>query len=130
MPVVLAYICCALLAGLVILQVSLAAGAPLGRFAWGGDWDVLPSRERGFAGLAVVAYALAAVVALQGANIFSLVPAAIAEIATFFGAALFFTAFIRVARSRSDSERYFMLPVNLVLAALFLIVAVTGHLKG
>jgi hypothetical protein len=128
-PVVLAYICCVALAGLIILQAALVAGAPLGRFAWGGDWDVLPARERGFAALAVIGYALAGFVVLQGANVFSLGPVIVAEIATYVGTAVFFASFIITAYSRSASERRIMFPVNLGLAALFLIVAVTGHVK-
>jgi hypothetical protein len=130
MPVVLAYICCALLAGLIILQASLVAGAPLGRFAWGGLSDVLPPRERGFSALAVAGYAIAGFVALDGASILSLVPVLTSEIATYLAAVLFFGGFILTATSRSESERRIMLPVNLALAALFLIVAVTGHLKA
>ena len=35
-----------LLAGLAVFQVALIAGAPLARFAWGGQHRVLPTRLR------------------------------------------------------------------------------------
>lgn len=129
MPVILAIICCVVLAGLVVLQVLLAAGAPLGRFVRGGQWDVLPGRERGFAALVAVGYAVAGFVVLEGADILSVLPALPSEVATFVFAALFFAGFVLTAMSRGEYERRLMLPVNLALAALFLIVAVTGHLK-
>ena len=129
MPIILSYVVCAVLAAMIVLQASLIFGAPFGRFAWGGHWDVLPARERGFAALLIVGYVLAGFVVLEGANVFALFPALASEIATFVFAALFFGGFVLTATSRSESERRLMLPVNLALSALTLIVAVTGHIK-
>ncbi len=129
MPVILSYVVCVVLAAMIIFQASLIFGAPLGRFAWGGHWDVLPARERGFAALTIVGYALAGFVVLEGANVFAVFPALASEIATFVFAAAFFGAFVLTATSRSESERRLMLPANLALSALTLIVAVTGHIK-
>jgi hypothetical protein len=41
-----AIVACAVLAGLTVFQAALIAGAPLGRFAWGGQHDVLPAKLR------------------------------------------------------------------------------------
>ncbi|MEW9873186.1 hypothetical protein [Arthrobacter sp. HS15c] len=48
MPIVqlAAIAACALLAALAVFQAALIAGAPLGRFAWGGQHDVLPAKLR------------------------------------------------------------------------------------
>ncbi|MEJ1230938.1 MAG: hypothetical protein WDM88_10510 [Galbitalea sp.] len=127
LAVVLALICCAALACLVALQVALLFGAPLGRFAWGGEDHYLQPPQRPLAVGAVVGYLVAALVVLQGADLFLLVPVLAAQVATYVFCALFFAAFVLTARSRNPIERHVMLPTNLVLSALFLIVAVTGH---
>ena len=48
MPVVqvAAIAACILMAALAVFQAALIAGAPLGRFAWGGQHDVLPAKLR------------------------------------------------------------------------------------
>jgi NADH:ubiquinone oxidoreductase subunit 6 (subunit J) len=129
MPVVLAYVSCVVLAVLVVLQTALVGGAPLGRFAWGGAHDVLPARDRGYSALLILGYAVAAVVVLQGADLLALVPVVAAVLLTYVFTVVFFAAFVLTATSRSEYERRLMLPANLALSALFLIVAVTGHVK-
>jgi hypothetical protein len=128
-PVILSYVVCVLLGLLIILQASLIVGTPLGRFAWGGNWDVLPARERGFAALTIIGYALAGFVVLEGSGVLAYFPALASEIAAFVFAAVFFGGFALTATSRGPWERRLMLPTNLALSALFLIVAVTGHIS-
>lgn len=48
-------------------QITLAAGAPLGRFAWGGEHRVLPATQRIASVGSVAIYALAASFPLQKA---------------------------------------------------------------
>ena len=49
-----------ILLALAIFQLALALGAPLGRFAWGGQHRVLPVRLRIGSAIAIVIYAVIA----------------------------------------------------------------------
>jgi hypothetical protein len=128
MPVIAAYIASGLLACLAVFQIALIAGAPLGRFAWGGHNDVLPRQQRINSGGSVILYALFGIIILDTVSQVSLLPNLVATIATYVLTAFFFVGFVLNALSRSPSERALMAPLNLVLAALCLFVAVTGHL--
>jgi hypothetical protein len=115
---------CTILAVLAVFQAALIAGAPIGRFAWGGQHDVLPPRLRVGSAVSIVLYVAFALVILERAGL-----------ATIFGS----PGFVRVACwvlfgyftlgilmngiSRSKPERNTMAPVSLVLAALVLLVA-------
>jgi hypothetical protein len=126
-PQVVAIICSVALLGLAAFQVVLLAGVPLARFAWGGEDHYLQPQHRRYALLAILGCLVGIAVALQGANLFLVIPALAAQIACFVYVVLFFAAFILTARSRSLIERQVMLPVYVVLSALFLIVALAGH---
>jgi hypothetical protein len=128
-PQVVAIICCVALLGLAVYQASLLAGAPLARFAWGGEDHYLQPRFRGYAALTAVGALLAAFVALCGADILFLLPQLVSAIGCFVLTAVFFAAFVLTARSRSPIERHVMLPSYLILSALFLIVALAGHAR-
>ncbi len=129
MPQVVAIICCVALLALAVYQVTLLTGAPLARFAWGGEDHYLQPQFRGYAMLTVVAALLGAFVALCGADILHLLPALVSAIGCFVYAAAAFAGFVLTARSRSPIERHAMLPTYLILSALFLIVAVAGHTR-
>ncbi len=129
MPQVVAIVCCVALVGLAVYQVVLLAGAPLARFAWGGEDHYLQPRFRGYAVLTVLAALLAAFIALCGADILALIPALVSTIGCFVLTAALFGAFVLTARSRSPIERRVMLPTYLILSALFLIVALAGHTR-
>lgn len=128
MPVILALVACALFGALALLQLSLIAGAPLGRFVWGGQEKVLPAHLRVQSVGAVVVYAIFATVLLQAVGIVHVLDDVIAQVAAYAVAACCFAAFVISASSRSPQERATMTPMSLVLAALCLFVAVTGHL--
>jgi hypothetical protein len=130
MPVILAYVACAILAALAVLQLALIAGAPLGRFAWGGQDQVLPSRRKAGSAISVVLYAIFVLVILQSVDVIAVFPAAIAQVATWVVAAVFFASFVMNGISRSPSERAVMAPVSLALAALCVFLAVAGHVHG
>jgi hypothetical protein len=127
MPVVVAIIACVIVAALAIYQIVLLLGAPLARFAWGGEDHYLQPKWRRFAVLAIVLYVVAIVAALGGAEVIRFGPAIAWSLACYLFAAAFFGAFVLTARSRSAIERHVMLPVNVVLAGLFLIVAIAGR---
>ncbi|HEY5319728.1 MAG TPA: hypothetical protein VIJ76_02520 [Galbitalea sp.] len=128
MPVILALVACGLLCCLAAFQISLIAGAPFGRFVWGGESDILPSQLRTRSAAAVVVYAIFVVVILQTVGIVTVMDSVVGQVGIYLVAACFFAGFIVSAMSRSPSERALMTPTSLVLAALCLIVAVTGHL--
>jgi hypothetical protein len=126
-PQVVAIICSVALLGLAIFQVVLLARAPLARFAWGGEDHYLQPRHRPYAVLAIGGCLVGIVVALAGANLIHVTFVLASQVACYAYAALFFAAFILTARSRSLTERRVMLPVCLLLSALFLIIALAGH---
>lgn len=63
-----------LLGGLAVLQGLLIAGAPLGRLAWGGQNVVLPATLRIGSAVSIALYAVFAVLMLQAAGAFSVLP--------------------------------------------------------
>jgi hypothetical protein len=130
MPLAVAIIASITLLALAAYQVVLLRGAPLARFSWGGEDHYLQPRFRRPATLAVVVYLLGVLVILQGADVFQWMPVLACEVLCYLYAAGFFASFIVTARSRSSIERHIGLPVNILLAGMFLIVGVTGHLKG
>jgi hypothetical protein len=126
-PQIVAIICCVALLGFAAFQAVLLAGVPLARFAWGGEDHYLQARQRPYALLTICGCLLGVFVALQGANLFLVLPVLASQLACYLYAAAFFAAFILTARSRSLIERQVMLPFYVILSALFLIVAVAGH---
>ena len=106
------------LAGLTVFQVLLMLGRPLGRFAWGGQHEVLPRQLRVGSGLSVVVYAATTVVFLARADLVPAIPpdAAAIRYATWALAVYFTLGIVLNAISRSRSERLVMTPVALVLA--------------
>ncbi|PRY69065.1 hypothetical protein B0I08_103271 [Glaciihabitans tibetensis] len=127
MPTIVAFVACVLLLGLVGLQIALLAGVPLGRFAWGGRDDVLPTEKRSNAILAIVLYLFFALVILQGVAVVEPFSLLVGQIAIWLLTAYFFVAFIFSAMSTSRHEQILMSIVNVVLAALTLIVAIAGR---
>ena len=127
MPQVVAIICCVALLAFGAFQVVLLRGAELGRFAWGGEDHYLQPQHRPYAVLTIVGCLAGIFIALQGANLFLVIPVFASQLACYIVAGLLFVAFILTARSRSLLERQVMLPYYVLLAALFLIVALAGH---
>jgi hypothetical protein len=106
---------CALLAGLAVFQAFLAAGRPWGRFAWGGQHDVLPRGLRIGSAISIVLYAAFAVVMLAAAGIVDVLPEGVAHFAIRVLTGYFLIGIVMNAVSRSRSERLVMTPVVLVL---------------
>jgi hypothetical protein len=114
---------CLLLAGLVVFQVLLVCGLPLGRFAWGGQQDVLPSRLRVGSAVASVVYVVVGWVlvarAAQGAG-------GVLGVVTWVVAGFFLLGTAGNLVSRSLPERLVMTPVAFALCALTVVVAIQG----
>lgn len=112
-----------LLGLLAVFQLALAAGAPLGRFAWGGRHRVLPPALRTGSVISVLIYALIALLALDRADVIDVLPAIVSQIGMWIVFGYFIIGIAMNAISRSKPERYTMTPLVIVLAALSLIVA-------
>lgn len=113
-----------LLAALAVFQVALVAGAPLGRFAWGGGERVLSRRKRVGSVVAVVLYAAFAVLALFRAGVVGFLAEAPAiVVAMWVVVAYLAIGIVLNVMSRSLPERAVMTPVVLVLTGLALVVA-------
>ncbi|MDQ0870865.1 putative histidine transporter YuiF (NhaC family) [Arthrobacter sp. V1I9] len=116
---------CAVLAGLAVFQAALLAGAPLGRFAWGGQHNVLPHGLRVGSAVSIVLYAAFGYAALAKANMVpplgdETVTSVIAWVLTGY----FVLGVLMNAISRSKPERTVMTPVALLLAIAYLVLAV------
>lgn len=109
---------CALLGILAIFQVLLIIGLPLGRFAWGGQNDVLPARLRVGSAISILIYAAFAAVALARYGLAAFLPAPADAVAMWVIAAYLLLSVLPNLASKSRDERRLMVPASLVLAGL------------
>ncbi|HWK77755.1 hypothetical protein [Microbacterium sp.] len=112
-----------ILALLAVFQIALAAGAPWGHFAWGGQHRVLPRNLRIGSVVSIVIYAVIAFVAWERVGASSVLPDVVAQVAMWVVFAYFAIGIVMNAISRSKPERYTMTPIVLVLAVLSLLIA-------
>jgi hypothetical protein len=120
----LAILACALLALLAVFQGALIAGAPLGHLAWGGQHRVLPAKLRIGSAVSVALYALFAYTALAKADLVpALVNGGVTTVAIWVLTAYFALGVLMNGISRSKAERLVMTPTALVLAGLYLVLA-------
>jgi hypothetical protein len=113
----------AVLAGLAVFQLLLVAGAPLGRFAWGGRNVVLPTNLRIGSAVAVVLYGLFALLMLEAAGRVGVLPRGLVGTAIWVLTGFFTLGVAMNAVSRSRPERLVMTPVSLALAVVALVLA-------
>jgi len=113
----------AILAALVVFQLTLAFGAPIGRFAWGGQHRVLPRRLRIGSAVSVLIYAFMAVVAFDRLGAIDVFPDGFSVVAMWVIFGYLCLGILLNAVSRSKPERYTMTPVVIVLAVLSLLIA-------
>jgi hypothetical protein len=114
---------CVILAVLAVLQLALIFGAPIGRFAWGGQHRVLPMKLRIGSAVSIVIYAIIALLALDRAGLVDIVPEVVSTVGMWVVFAYFALGIGMNAISRSKPERYTMAPVSALLAVLSLLVA-------
>jgi len=115
-----------LMAGLIIFQVALIAGAPLGHFAWGGQDRVLPVQKRLGSAISIGLYLIFAVLVLQRAGLANVLPwPGVVFVATWVLAGYFALGIVLNAVSRSRPERLTMAPLSAVLTVLTVIVALS-----
>jgi hypothetical protein len=118
-----AVVALALLAALAVFQGLLAAGRPLGRFAWGGQHEVLPPGLRIGSVVSIALYAAFAVLLLQAAGVISPLPDGVADVAIWVLTGYFVLGIAMNAISRSRPERLTMTPVVALLAGSCLVLA-------
>ena len=110
---------------LSVFQIALAAGAPLGRFAWGGTHRVLPRKLRIGSAVSVAVYAVVAVVALDRVGWINIVADPISRVGMWILFGYFVLSIVPNLLSRSPRERAVMVPVSVLLALLSLPVALS-----
>ena len=108
---------------LALFQAALIFGAPLGRFAWGGQHRVLPARLRIGSAVSILLYALIDVIAWDRVGAIDVFPEPFSEVAMWVIFAYFVIGILMNALSRSKPERYAMVPVCAVLAVLSFFIA-------
>jgi hypothetical protein len=111
-----------LLAALAAFQIALAAGAPVGHLAWGGQQRVLTPRLRVASAVNVVVYALIAWFVGGAADVAS-EPGDRTHSAAWVLTAFFALGVLMNAASRSRAERSVMTPVAVVLTLCCLALA-------
>ena len=121
MPFALAFT--VVLALLAVFQLTLALGAPIGRFAWGGQHRVLPTRLRVGSAVSILLYALFALVAWDRVGAIDLLPDVFSQVAMWVIFGYMALGIVMNAISRSRPERFTMVPVTIVLAALSFCIA-------
>lgn len=121
-----AVLACAILAGLAVFQGALITGAPLGRMAWGGQHQVLPTKLRIGSAVSIALYGLFAYVALAKAGLATpLISDGFTSVFTWVLTAYFMVGVVMNGISRSKPERLVMTPVALVLAVLYLVLSLS-----
>lgn len=117
---------CAILTGLAIFQIALIFGAPIGKYAWGGQHIVLPPSLRVGSVISVVLYIIFAVFILAKANLTpSPFSGDVLTIGMWVLTGYFILGIIMNGISRSKPEKKLMTPVATLLAVLFLVVSIS-----
>lgn len=121
----LAIFSCAVLLCLAIFQSLLSTGYPLGRFAWGGRHDVLPTKLRIGSAISILLYIFFAVIILSAAGVANIISnEQLTSIAIWVLVAYFFLGVFMNGISQSKLERAVMTPVALCLALSCLLIAI------
>jgi hypothetical protein len=117
---------CLVLGALGVFQVALALGAPLGRFAWGGQHRVLPIAFRVGSVISILVYALIATVVLARAELlWRDLPDGVVRTVIWVIVGYFFLGVAMNLASKSKAERLVMSVASAILCALCAVVAVS-----
>lgn len=121
---VAAYLFCGILVGLAVFQIALIAGAPFGRFAWGGQNEVLPTAFRIGSVTSLVIYSLFAIVVLHKVKVLSWIKNhRFSNVGAWIIFGYSVLGVLMNAASRSSGERAVMTPLVLIMAILSFIIA-------
>lgn len=125
-PAVAAVFFSILMVALIVFQVALIAGAPLGHLAWGGRDRVLPRRKRLGSGTSILLYVAFTVIVLQRAELIAVLPwSTFPYVATWVLVGYFILGIGLNGLSRSRAEKWTMAPLCAVLAALTTLIALS-----
>ncbi len=119
-----AWIFAGVIALLGVFQIALAAGAPLGRFAWGGAEARLPVGLRIGSLVSLLIYGACAAAVCDRAGLVDVVGDEVSGVGAWVVAGFMSLGVAMNAISRSKAERFTMTPVALVLAVTAFVVAV------
>lgn len=108
---------------LAIFQIALAAGAPLGKFAWGGQHAILSLSLRFGAASAVLRYAFVAFIALDRSGIIAVLPDEFSFWVMWIVVAHLGLSVILSLLSASKYEKMTLAPYTLVMGLLSLLIA-------
>lgn len=115
-----------LLIGLSIFQLALALGAPIGRFAWGGQHTILPTKLRISSLISIILYCVFLVFLWSATNLIAPISnAAFVTTGVWIIAVYMLLGIAMNAISRGKPERLLMTPVATILAICFLLVALS-----
>lgn len=109
---------------LIIFQIALICGAPLGHFAWGGQDKVLPTKKRIGSVASIVIYLIMTAFVLSKAQVLSIVTNdAVLDAGLWIIFGYLVLGIVMNALSHSKPERFVMTPVAAILAVCVGIVA-------
>ena len=121
---ILALVTCLILFSLTIFQVALIFGAPIGKYAWGGQHTVLPRNLKVGSVISILFYVSFAIITLSKADLVTILSnQSFLNVAIWVLAGYFWLGVIMNGISRSKPERNLMTPVALALALLTTIIA-------
>ena len=107
-----------------LFQLSLALGAPMGQFAWGGKYKVLPRNLRIGSILSLIIYLGIAICLLSKSGIYQIIQqGTLLNILVWVIFVFLVLGIFMNAISRSKRERYTMTPIVILLASCALAVA-------
>ena len=108
---------------LAIFQISLAAGVPLGKFAWGGEHTTLPLNLRFGAISAVLRYAFIIFVVLDRSGTIAVLPREFSFwVMWLIVAHLAFSVFLGLL-SKSKLEKMTLVPYTFMMGVLSVLIA-------
>ncbi|QBE49562.1 hypothetical protein [Leucobacter triazinivorans] len=108
---------------LAVFQIALAAGVPLGKFAWGGQHATLPLNLRFGAVSAVFRYGFVAFIALDRSGTIAVLPEEFSFWVMWIVVAHFGLSVILSLLSASKYEKMTLAPYTLVMGLLSLLIA-------
>lgn len=111
---------------LSIFQLLLVAGKPLGEYAWGGQYKVLPKKLRIASVFSIILYVVFGFFLASKAGLINAIPdGTFLTVAMWIFTCYFVLGIFMNAISRSKKERALMTPVAVSLAVVFLLVTLS-----
>ncbi|KAB1641420.1 hypothetical protein [Gulosibacter chungangensis] len=123
MATVLAFALTGMLGLLAIFQIALAAGAPLGKFAWGREHTTLPLNLRFGAISAVLRYAFIVFIALDRSGTIAVLPEEFSFWVMWLIVAHLGFSVILSLLSKSKYEKMTLAPYTFAMGVLSLLIA-------